>query len=117
MKYFILLILLPFSFLTVFSTLWAQKKEQEKPNVIIIFADDMGYGDVSYLNPDAKTFTPHIDNLAQNGLSFSKGHASASVCTPSRYGLLTGRYAWRSASGGRVVNGFEKPVIEPGRET
>lgn len=89
----------------------------EKPNVVIIFADDMGYGDVSYLNPEARSFTPHIDNLARNGIHFTNAHASASVCTPSRYGLLTGRYAWRSASGGRVVNGFGKPVIEEDRET
>lgn len=95
----------------------AQNKASEKPNVIIIFADDMGYGDVSYLNPDARTFTPHIDNLARNGIVFSNAHASASVCTPSRYGLLTGRYAWRSESGGRVGGGFGKPVIEHGRET
>jgi len=95
----------------------AQSKASEKPNVIIIFADDMGYGDVSYLNPEARTFTPHIDNLARNGVTFSKAHASASVCTPSRYGLLTGRYAWRSESGGHVGSGFEEPIIEQGRET
>jgi arylsulfatase A-like enzyme len=95
----------------------AQKKAPEKPNVVIIFADDMGYGDVSYLNPHARTFTPHIDNLARKGVVFTNAHASASVCTPSRYGLLTGRYAWRSESAGSVVNGFGKPVIEEGRET
>lgn len=97
--------------------LLAQIKATDKPNVVIIFADDMGYGDVSHLNPEARTFTPNIDNLARKGIVFSNAHASASVCTPSRYGLLTGRYAWRSASGGRVGNGFGKPVIEEGRQT
>lgn len=77
----------------------------------------MGYGDVFYLNPDARTFTPHIDNLAQDGIIFSNAHASASVCTPSRYGLLTGRYAWRSESGAGAVSGFGKPVVEQARET
>lgn len=95
----------------------AQKKAADKPNIIIIFADDMGYGDVSILNPEARTFTPHLDNLVRNGVTFSNAHASASVCTPSRYGLLTGRYAWRSASGGHVVSGFGEPVIEEGRNT
>lgn len=97
--------------------LQAQKNTSAKPNVIFIFADDMGYGDVSCLNPEARTRTTHIDNLARKGLVFTNAHASASVCTPSRYGFLTGRYAWRSASGGRVVNGFGKPVIERGRPT
>lgn len=100
-----------------YAPLVGQKKEQKKPNVVIIFADDMGYGDVSHLNPEARTFTPSIDNLARKGIVFSNAHASASVCTPSRYGLLTGRYAWRSASGGRVGNGYGKPVIEEGRQT
>ena len=95
----------------------AQQKTPDKPNVVIIFADDMGYGDVSGLNPEARTFTPHIDNLAQKGIVFTNAHASASVCTPSRYGLLSGRYAWRSESGGAVGGGFGKPVIEDGRKT
>ncbi len=88
-----------------------------KPNIIVILADDMGYGDVSCLNPEARTYTPAIDNLAQNGIIFTNAHASASVCTPSRYGILTGRYAFRSESGGSVISGFGKPCIEQGRET
>jgi arylsulfatase A-like enzyme len=96
---------------------YSQNKSLKNPNVIIIFADDMGYGDVSYLNPKARTFTPHIDNLARNGIVFTNAHASASVCTPSRYGLLTGRYAWRSKSAAVVANGFSKSIIEDDRET
>lgn len=87
------------------------------PNVVFIFADDMGYGDISALNPESKVKTPNIDELVTKGLSFSNAHASASVCTPSRYGLLTGRYAFRSEHGAYGIGGFTKPVIEPGRRT
>jgi arylsulfatase A len=87
------------------------------PNIIIIFADDMGYGDVSALNPLGKIHTPAIDRLVNEGISFTEAHSSASVCTPSRYGLLTGRYAFRSEGAAFGVWGFNKPVIEPGRET
>ncbi len=65
-------------------------RRKELPNIIIIFADDMGYGDVSFFNADSKIQTPSIDFLAENGLSFTNAHSSGSVCTPSRYGLLTG---------------------------
>lgn len=87
-----------------------------RPNVIIILADDMGYGDVSALNSDARTRTPHIDALVAQGLTFTEAHASASVCTPSRYGLLTGRYAWRREGTG-VVNGFQGSVMDTSRQT
>lgn len=117
MSTFIRLIFIAASGFLVHVPMHAQKNTSAKPNVIFILADDMGYGDVSCLNPEARTRTPDIDNLARKSLVFTNAHASASVCTPSRYGLLTGRYAWRSPSGGRVVNGFGKPVIERGRET
>ncbi|HLU94724.1 MAG TPA: arylsulfatase [Membranihabitans sp.] len=89
---------------------------ENRPNVVIILADDMGYGDVSALNPDARTRTPHIDGLVNQGLSFTDAHASASVCTPSRYGILAGQYAWRREGTG-VVNGFEGPVMDTARQT
>ncbi len=92
-------------------------KAQEKPNIVFIFADDMGYGDVSALNPVAQTKTPEIDKLAGKGVTFTEAHASASVCTPSRYGLLTGRYAFRSEHAARGISGFHKPVVETDRET
>ncbi len=88
-----------------------------KPNIIIILADDMGYGDISGLNPGSKVKTPHLDRLAGRSIVFSNAHASASVCTPSRYGILTGRYAFRAPSGGKGATGFGTPEIEPGRET
>ncbi len=90
---------------------------QERPNIVFIFADDMGYGDVSALNRMAQTETPSIDKLIAEGVTFTEAHASASVCTPSRYGLLTGRYAFRSENGAYGIWGFHKPVIEPERET
>src|SRR5690554_8080957 len=119
MKYPLLLLLLIISIigLVAFIPVEDQHNTIDQPNVIIIFADDMGYGDVSYVNPEARTFTPHIDKMARNGAVFTNAHASASVCTPSRYGLLTGRYAWRSQSAARVVNGFGTPVIEKDRRS
>jgi arylsulfatase A len=95
-----------------------QEKESSLPNIIIIFADDMGYGDIGSLNPNGRIHTPAIDRMVHEGIAFTNAHASASVSTPSRYGILTGRYAQRSATGAdRGISGFHKPVIEPGRET
>ncbi|MBS3777498.1 MAG: sulfatase-like hydrolase/transferase, partial [Bacteroidales bacterium] len=96
-----------------------QQEETKKdfPNIVIIFADDMGYGDVSGLNPEAKTYTPAIDGLIEDGLTFTEAHASASVSTPSRYGLLTGRYAFRNKINGGNVNGFGPSVFEQERRT
>ncbi|MEX2512169.1 MAG: arylsulfatase [Cyclobacteriaceae bacterium] len=89
----------------------------KNPNIIIILADDMGYGDVSALNPDSKVSTPSIDKMVREGISFTNAHSSASVCTPSRYGLLTGRYAFKSEEAAFGIGGFAGPVIESGRET
>lgn len=65
------------------------------PNVVIIYADDMGYGDLGVQNPESKIPTPHLDQLAREGMRFTDGHSSSSICSPSRYALLTGRYHWR----------------------
>lgn len=67
-----------------------------KPNIIVIYTDDQGFGDASCLNPEAKFQTPNLDRLAKEGVSFTNAHSPDSVCTPSRYGLLTGRYCWRT---------------------
>ena len=75
-------------------TVFLQAKD--RPNIIVIYTDDQGFGDVSALNPDAKFKTPNLDRLAKEGVSFTNGHSSDTVCTPSRYGLLTGRYSWRT---------------------
>jgi arylsulfatase A len=89
----------------------------EKPNIILVYVDDMGYGDASCLNPKAKFKTPNIDRLAQEGLTFTDGHCSDTVCTPSRYGLLTGRYAWRTTLKRGVMGAEAKCLIADGRVT
>ncbi len=88
-----------------------------RPNIIVIYTDDQGYGDASCLNPDSKFSTPNLNRLAREGLTFTDGHSSDTVCTPSRYGLLTGRYSWRTELK-RGVFGAEKPcLIADGRMT
>ena len=89
----------------------------ERPNVVIILADDMGYGDVHALNPASKIPTPHLDRLAGEGMVFTDGHSPSAVCTPTRYALLTGRYAWRTRLKRGVLGGYSKPLLEPGRST
>ena len=92
--------------------------QNKKPNIVIIYADDLGYGDVQCYNPEhGKIPTPHIDKLASQGMRFTDGHSSSAVCTPSRYSILTGRYHWRSSLQRGVLNGFSKPLIEPDRLT
>ena len=88
-----------------------------KPNVIVIYVDDMGYGDASGLNPEAKFRTPHIDRLAKEGMTFTDGHSSDTVCTPSRYGLLTGRYSWRTTMKRGVMGAEGACLITEGRMT
>lgn len=84
----------------------------EKPNIVFILADDMGYGDVSCQNPDGKITTPNMDQMADDGMRFTDAHASTSVCTPSRYGILTGRYAWRGRLKQQVLWPYYKALIE-----
>ncbi|MCA9262500.1 MAG: arylsulfatase [Planctomycetales bacterium] len=89
----------------------------DKPNVVFILADDMGYGDVQAINPDSRIPTPHLNALAAQGMFFSDAHTPSSVCTPTRYGLLTGRYCWRTRLQHGVLDGYGKPLIEKGRPT
>ena len=97
--------------------LFAAEKEPPLPNIIIIYVDDMGFGDVSCLNPEAKLQTPNLDRLAKEGIRFTNAHSSDAVCSPSRYGLLTGRYCWRTRLK-RGVLGSEAPcLISDGRTT
>ncbi|MBT3275307.1 MAG: arylsulfatase, partial [Spirochaetales bacterium] len=88
-----------------------------KPNIIFIFADDMGYGDISCQNPESKILTPNLDKLASEGMRFTEAHASSAVCTPSRYGVLTGRYAWRGGLESGVLWGYSCRLIEEDRQT
>jgi arylsulfatase A-like enzyme len=89
----------------------------KRPNLVYIFADDMGYGDVSCLNEDAAFKTANLDQLAAGGKRFTDAHASSAVCTPSRYGLLTGRYNWRSVLKSGVTGGYSRPILEDDRLT
>lgn len=88
-----------------------------KPNILIVLADDLGQGDVSAFNPTAAWTTAHLDALASAGMRFDDSHATSSVCTPSRYSLLTGRYNWRSRLKRSVLPGDSLSLIEHDRLT
>lgn len=87
------------------------------PNIIFILADDLGYGDIGAFNPDGKIATPNIDTLAAAGIKFMDAHTSSAVCTPTRYGILTGRYNWRSPIKSGVLTGKSKALIPKTRTT
>ncbi|MCG6188371.1 sulfatase family protein [Maribellus maritimus] len=91
--------------------------ETLKPNIVYILADDLGYGDISSLNPDSKIKTPNIDKLASEGMVFRDAHSNSSVCTPTRYGILTGQYAWRSRIKSGVLLGYSPSLIEESTPT
>lgn len=88
------------------------------PNIVFILADDLGYGDVHYLNPErGKIATPHLDRLAAQGMVFTDAHSTSSVCTPTRYSVLTGRYNWRSRLQAKVIKRADPPLIPTERLT
>ncbi|MBU3011295.1 arylsulfatase [Polaribacter vadi] len=89
----------------------------KKPNIIYILADDLGYGDVTSFNPNSKIPTVNLDKMAENGIKFTDAHTSSAVCTPTRYGILTGRYNWRSRLKSSVLGGYSKSLITPNRIT
>jgi arylsulfatase A-like enzyme len=89
--------------------------QRRTPNVVLIYADDLGYGDVGCYGA-TKVLTPNIDRLAQEGVRFTNAHSASATCTPSRYALLTGEYAWRRKGTG-VLPGDARLIIEPGRTT
>ncbi len=89
----------------------------EKPNVVYILADDLGYGDVRATNSGSKIATPGLDRMAAEGMVFTDAHSGSSVCTPTRYGVLTGRYAFRSRMKKGVLSGYSKHLIEESRLT
>ena len=88
-----------------------------KPNIIFIMADDMGYGDVQALNPKSKISTPNLNRLAKQGMTFADAHSPSGVCTPTRYGVITGRYCWRTRLKRGVLGGYSAPLIEKDRPT
>jgi len=98
----------------LFMSCSAQEKEIPKdtlPNILFIFADDMGYGDLGVYNPDSKVPTPNLDQLANEGIRFTDAYCPVSVCSPSRYALMTGEYPWRSWKKTRVMSNYEPSMI------
>lgn len=90
---------------------------KRRPNIVYILADDLGYGDVSSLNSDGKIKTGNIDSIAKAGMAFTDAHSGSAVCTPTRYGVVTGRYSWRTRMKRGVLFGWSKPLITPDRMT
>src|ERR671912_1985933 len=94
-----------------------ERPASARPNIVIILADDLGYGDIGAFNAKSRVPTPNVDRLAREGVRYTDAHTNSSVCTPTRYGLLTGRYAWRTNLTRGVLWGEGDPLIEPRRLT
>src|SRR3954452_3572315 len=90
---------------------------QSLPNIVYILADDMGVGDVRSYTPTSPVNTPNIDRIANAGMRFTDAHSADGVCTPSRYALLTGQYAWRSAIQTSVLLPYQNAIVQPSRLT
>lgn len=101
-------------FIILISSFFSCEKaqQQNRPNIVILYADDMGVADVSYGDPKEKIQTPNIDRLAQQGMTFTDGHSSSGVCSPSRFALLTGQHHWRRFHG--IAGAFDESFFEPG---
>ena len=104
-----------FSLLLLLAIAPATQAETKQPNILILYADDMGYGDLAIQNPNSKIPTPNLDQLAREGMRFTDGHSSSGICTPSRFALLTGRHHWRDFHG--IVNAMGGSVFKPERLT
>ena len=110
--------LMPLFFCLSFSCLLSGVEQPPThPNVIFVLADDLGIGDVSPTNTDCKIKTPHLQKMADEGITFHDAHTSSSVCTPTRYGVLTGRYNWRSRLARGVLSGNSNHLIPTNRAT
>ena len=99
------------------ATLPAQDSKTELPNIVVILCDDLGYGDVQPLNSKSKIATPTFSKLASQGMVFSDAHSPSGVCTPTRYGLVCGRYCWRSKLKRGVLGGYSRPLLEKDQQT
>ncbi|HCC69917.1 MAG TPA: arylsulfatase [Bacteroidales bacterium] len=107
-------------FLIVIIFSWScshEKAPGDNPNLVYILADDLGYGDISSCNPDSKIITPNIDMIASEGMMFTDAHSGSAVCTPTRYGILTGRYSWRTRLKQGVTWSWDRPLIDSSRLT
>ena len=91
--------------------------ESNHPNIIFVLADDLGYGDVQCNNPESNIPTPNFNRLAKEGMLFTDAHSGSAVCTPTRYGVVTGRYAWRTRLKRGVLNGYSPHLINHERIT
>lgn len=91
--------------------------ESAPPNIVYILADDLGYGDIAAYNPASRIKTPNLDRLVGQGMRFTDAHSPSSVCTPTRYGILTGRYCWRSRVPQGVLRGYGRALLEEDRTT
>jgi arylsulfatase A-like enzyme len=103
--------------LTLSSRARVDAAAQTQPNVIFVLTDDLGYGDIGCYNVESRIQTPNVDALAAGGIRFTDAHSPSSVCTPTRYGTLTGRYCWRTWLKRGVIGGYTPPLIEPDRVT
>ncbi len=110
-----LVVLFFFLSLTAGANTKPEKTKARKPNIVILYADDLGYGDLACYNPASNIPTPHLDKLASQGMRFTDAHSSSGICTPSRYALLTGRYHWRDFH--QIVNSFGPSVFKEGVPT
>lgn len=110
-------VLILFVLFSVISCSKPTKKAEQKPNIIYVLADDLGYGDISSFNENGQIKTLNIDQLANDGIKFTDAHTSSAVCTPTRYGILTGRYNWRSRLKSGVLTGTSKALIPNSRST
>ena len=103
--------------LIIFSCAPQVATKNQRPNIIYILADDLGFGDLSFYNKDSKIKTPNLDRLAASGMSFMDMHSTSSVCTPTRYSILTGEYAWRTGLKKGVLWSYGPPLIAPKKNT
>lgn len=113
MKYCILFAVL----LLVLTSCKNSVHENKQPNIVIILADDLGYGDPTCYSPESKIPTPNIDALASEGMLFNDAHSASAVCTPTRYSILTGRYCWRTRLKKSVLWSWDEPLISKDRLT
>ncbi|SIS83090.1 Sulfatase [Zobellia uliginosa] len=108
-----LLLLLSFTFIACGPSFSQDKNQKfDRPNIIYILADDLGYGDVKSFNQKDKIATPNPDTMAANGIKFTDAHSSSEVWYPTPYGILTGRYNWRSSLKSFVLSGYSKSLIK-----
>ena len=111
-----------FSRLALLALAWAAlgapALSQERPNIVIVYADDLGYGDLSVYNPDCGYRTPRLDRMAAEGVRFTDAHSPSTICSPSRYGLYSGNQVGRTGRGTRAFEGPGGPsYIAPGEPT